>query len=114
MKAGVYSPTGFCARSVSTSCIPCDPGLPGGRDACIPSSEYPAPSTFKGKIGQGVATPLGNATNALPTGNNTGTLPPPPTGLAGQQTQTQQTTAHHHKGSNTGASTSTGSNSTGH
>ncbi len=35
--------------------------------------------------------------------------------LAGQQPQTQQTTGHHHhKGSNTGASTSTGSNSTGH
>jgi hypothetical protein len=114
---------------------------------------------------------LPNATNALPPGNSTGTLPPgsiikvppgtigsatnpPPTNnntgnpiamkssdnppgcskkdpiplnctlnpfnnllsnkAQPQQTQTQQTTAHHHKGSNTGASTSTGSNSTGH
>jgi hypothetical protein len=114
---------------------------------------------------------LPNATNALPPGNSTGTLPPgsifkvppgtigsatnlPPTNnntgnpiamkssdnppgcskkdpiplnctlnpfnnllsnkAQPQQTQTQQTTAHHHKGSNIGASTSTGSNSTGH
>jgi hypothetical protein len=54
-----------------------------------------------------------NLTNALPTGNNTGTSPPAlklsQPSLAGQQPQTH----HHHKGSSTGASTST-SNSTGH
>jgi hypothetical protein len=58
-----------------------------------------------------------NHTNALPTSNNTGTTPPSlklsQPSLAGQQTQTQQTTGHHHKVSNTGASTS-GGNSTGH
>jgi len=60
--AGAYSPTGFCVRIDRTSCTPCDPGLPGGRDTCIPSSDWPAPAAFKNKIGQGVATPLGNAT----------------------------------------------------
>lgn len=60
-----------------------------------------------------------NHTNALPTGNNTSTPPPAlklsQPSLAGQQPQTQQTTGHHHhKGSSTGASTSAGSNSTGH
>jgi hypothetical protein len=58
-----------------------------------------------------------NRTNALPTGNNTSTQPPAlklsQPSLAGQQLQTQQTTGHHHKGSNTSASSSTG-NSTGH
>ena len=60
-----------------------------------------------------------NHTNALPTGNNTSTPPPAlklsQPSLAGQQPQTQQTTGHHHhNGSSTGASTSAGSNSTGH
>ena len=59
-----------------------------------------------------------NHTNALPTGNNNSTPPPAlklsQPSLAGQQPQTQQTTGHHHKGSSTGASTSAGSNSTGH
>jgi hypothetical protein len=58
-----------------------------------------------------------NHTNALSIGNNASTPPPAlklsQPSLAGQQPQTQQTTGHHHKGSNTGASTSTGSNSTG-
>jgi len=60
-----------------------------------------------------------NHTNALPTGNNTSTPPPAlklsQPSLAGQQPQTQQTTGHHHhNGGSTGASTSAGSNSTGH
>ncbi len=59
-----------------------------------------------------------NHTNALPAGNNTSTPPPAlklsQPSLAGQQLQTQQTTKPHHEGSSTGASTSAGSNSTGH
>jgi hypothetical protein len=69
-------------------------------------------------LGNIIKAPVNN-TNALPTGNNTSTPPPALTlsqqSLAGQQPQTQQTTGHHHhKGSSIGASTSTGSNSTGH
>jgi hypothetical protein len=118
--AGAYSPTGFCVRSVSTSCIPCDSGLPGGRDACIPSSDWPAPSTFKNKVGLGAATPLGNATNAPPTGSNTGTPPPPPTkqvgpgcGLGTDNSTCSTSTPNPqpiHKGSNQGPSTSSSNN----
>ena len=85
---------------------------------------------------------IGSATNPPPTNNNTGNpiamtssdnppgcskkIPIPPNctlnpfnnsaanKAESQQTQTQQTTGHHHKGINTGASTPTGSNSTGH
>jgi len=124
--AGVYSPTGFCTRIDRANCIPCDPGLPGGRDTCIPTTEWPAPSTFKNKVGVGVASPLGKAMNAPPTGNNTGTPPPPPTKQVGPgcgpgtdnstcsstSTLNPQST---HKGNNQGPSTSTSNgNSTGH
>ena len=71
------------------------------------------PSNTTGTLGNIIKVPV-NRTNALAAGNNTGTTPPalklsqPST--AGQQ----QTTGHpHHKGSNTGASTSSG-NSTSH
>lgn len=88
---GVYSPTGYCSGSSHTTCIPCDPGLPA--NDCVPTSDWPLPSnTFTGKIGQGVASPLGNATNLGTTG-------------------TQQIPAgvQHHKGTS-----SAGSNSTSH
>jgi hypothetical protein len=85
---------------------------------------------------------IGSATNPPPTNNNTGNpiamtssdnppgcskkIPIPPNctlnpfnnsaaaANKAEQIQTQQSTGHHHKGSNTGASTPTGSNSTSH
>ena len=73
IRGGASSPTGYCSRFATTTCIPCDPGLPGGRDNCIPTSDWPPPSTFKNNIGPG----LGTATNGLrtaapiPSGNAT-------------------------------------------
>jgi hypothetical protein len=78
----------------------------------LPSSN----GTGTPSLGSIIRTPV-NHTKALPTNNNTGTPPAlklSQPSLAGQQPKMQQTTGHHHKGSNTGASTSTGSNSTGH
>jgi len=68
----------------------------------------------KASLGNIIKAPV-NHTSALPTGNYTSTQPPAlklsQPSLAGQQ---QTTGHHHHKGSSTGASTSAGSNSTGH
>jgi hypothetical protein len=77
----------------------------------VGSAINPSNTIGTASIGNIIKVPL-NHTNALPTGNNTGTPPlalklSQPS-LAGQQPQTQQTTGHHHKGSNTGASTSSG------
>lgn len=41
VSAKSFSPTGWCKRGATTTCIPCDPGLPGGRDMCVPSSQVP-------------------------------------------------------------------------
>jgi hypothetical protein len=77
----------------------------------VGSAINPSNTTGTASLGNIIKVPL-NHTNALPTGNNTGTPPPAlklsQPSLAGQQPQTQQTTGHHHKGSNTGASTSSG------
>jgi hypothetical protein len=109
-----------------------------GSGVVAPGNLTNAPPSNTGKT-TGVLNPPANLTNAVPTNNSTGTSPPisvikvtPGTignatnpssntsalklsPLTGQhQPQTQQTTGHHHhKGSSTGASTSTG-NSTGH
>jgi hypothetical protein len=81
----------------------------------IGSATNPSNNTGTASLGNIIKVPV-NHTNALPTGNNSSTPPPAlklsQPSLAGQQPQMQQTT-HHHKGSSTGASTSTG-NSTGH
>jgi hypothetical protein len=80
----------------------------------VGSATNPSNTTGTASLGNIIKVPV-NHTNSLPTGNNTSTPPPAlklsQPSLPGQQ---QQTTAHHHKGSNTGASTSTGSNSTSH
>ncbi len=77
----------------------------------IGSATNPSNNTGTASLVNIIKVPV-NHTNALPTGNNTGTTPPAlklsQPSLAGQQTQTQQTTGHNHKGSNTGASTSSG------
>jgi len=98
--AGVYSPTGYCVRSNHVNCTPCDPGLPGGKDTCIPSGEWPPSATLPltgsntstiTKLPPGAFKPTGNLTNVLP----------------GHQ---------HHKGETTSskASISGNKNSTGH
>jgi len=118
-------PPGVNALPNATNALP--PGnstgtLPPGSIIKVPpgtvgSATNPSNTTGTASLGNIIKVPV-NHTNVLPTGNNTGTAPPAlklsqPT-LAGQQPQTQQTTGHHHhKGSNTGASTSDG-NSTGH
>ena len=111
-------------------------GLPSRVGNALP------PGNNTGTLGEtNTFNPIRNATNTLPpSGNNTGNpismtssdnppgcskkVPIPPNCTLNpfnnsasnkaqpQQTQTQQTTGHHHKGSSTGASTSTG-NSTG-
>jgi hypothetical protein len=86
LSGGAYSPTGYCVRNNPSACLPCDPGLPGGQQTCIPSSEWPPSISLP--LGGKVAPPLGSiikvspgTTNALPTTNNgtggnaTGTLP---------------------------------------
>ncbi len=112
--------------------------LPNATNALPPSnstSTLPPGSIIKVPPGT-----IGSATNPPPTNNNTGNpiamkssdnppgcskkIPIPPNctlnpfnnsaSNKAEQTQTQQTTGHHHKGSNTGASTSNGNNSTGH
>jgi len=115
--ARAYSPTGYCARNNPTTCLPCDPGLPGGKEMCIPTSQWPPLMAF----------PLaGNATNP---GNNTGTITkvfpgifkptcnttnasPQPTLLAKQPSSGH----HHHKGGGqtSTSSSSSNTNSTGH
>jgi hypothetical protein len=37
------SPTGYCVPFIKTTCVPCDPGLPGAN--CVPQSEWPPAST---------------------------------------------------------------------
>jgi hypothetical protein len=37
------SPTGYCVPLIKTTCVPCDPGLPGAN--CVPQSEWPPAST---------------------------------------------------------------------
>ena len=80
----------------------------------VGSATNPSNNTGTASLGNIIKAPV-NHTNALPTGNNTSTPPPAlklsQPSLAGQQ---QTTGHHHHKGSSTGASTSAGSNSTGH
>jgi hypothetical protein len=98
-RAGVYSPTGGCSTTSRTTCIPCDPGIPGS--ACVPSGKWPTPPSGLTTAGR-----LGNLTNALTTGNNTSTSHPPLTPLAKQPSG-----PHHHKVTSTSP---TGSNSTGH
>ena len=82
----------------------------------IGSATNPSNNTGTASLGNIIKVPV-NHTNTLPTGNNTSTPPPAlklsQPSLTGQQPQTQQTTGHHHKGSNTGASPTNG-NSTGH
>jgi len=83
----------------------------------VGSATNPSNNTGTASLGNIIKAPV-NHTNALPAGNNTSTPPPAlklsQPSLAGQQLQTQQTTKPHHEGSSTGASTSAGSNSTGH
>jgi len=104
--AGVYSPTGYCVRSNHVTCTPCDPGLPGGKDTCIPSGEWP-PSASLPLTGNNTSTITKLPPGAFkPTGNLTNS----PTGplLAKQPTSSGH---QHHKGS----TSSTGNtNSTGH
>jgi hypothetical protein len=120
-KSGVYSPTGGCSTSSKSQCIPCDPGIP--TPYCIPSSDWPA-GLRTAVNPTGVVAPLGNLTNAPPTGSNTGTPPPPPPTKQvgpgcgpGTDNSTCSTSTHNplpiQKGSNLGSSTSSG-NSTGH
>ena len=98
-RAGVYSPTGGCSTTSRTTCIPCDPGIPGS--ACVPSGKWPTPPSGLTTAGR-----LGNLTNAITTGNNTITSHPPLTPLAKQPSG-----PHHHKVTSTSP---TGSHSTGH
>jgi hypothetical protein len=35
------SPTGYCVRDIVTTCVPCDPGLPGGDARCTSNNEWP-------------------------------------------------------------------------
>jgi hypothetical protein len=111
--ARAYSPTGYCTRNNPTTCLPCDPGLPGGKEMCIPTSQWPSLTAFPlagnatspgnntgtiTKVLPGIFKPTGNATNASP----------PPTLLAKHPSSGH----HHHKGSTSSSSSNT--NSTGH
>lgn len=115
--ARAYSPTGYCARNNPTTCLPCDPGLPGGKEMCIPTSQWPPLTSFPlagnatspgnntgtiTKVIPGIFKPIGNSTNALP----------PPTLLAKQPSSGH----HHHQagGQTSTSSSSSNSNSTGH
>jgi hypothetical protein len=89
IRGGAFSPTGYCSRFATTTCIPCDPGLPGGRDNCIPTSDWPPPSTFKNNIGPGLGTATNRLGNApIPSGNATNSGN---TGIVGPLQQLPQT-----------------------
>jgi len=116
--ARAYSPTGYCARNNPTTCLPCDPGLPGGKEMCIPTSQWPS---LMAVPLAGNATNPGNNTGTItkvlpgifkPTGNATNASSPPPTLLAKQPSSGH----HHHKGGGQTSTSSSGSNtnSTGH
>jgi hypothetical protein len=79
----------------------------------VGSATNPSNNTGTPSFGNIIKVPV-NHTNALPTGNKT--APSPPNNATGQSVGPQPLPIihHHHKGSNTGASTSTGGNSTGH
>jgi hypothetical protein len=50
------SPTGSCVPFIRTSCIPCDPGLPGAN--CIPESEWPPLQTTETASPEGGKSPI--------------------------------------------------------
>ena len=50
------SPTGSCVPFIRTSCIPCDPGLPGAN--CVPESEWPPVQTTDTGSPEGGKSPI--------------------------------------------------------
>jgi hypothetical protein len=55
-QSSAVSPTGYCASSIRTSCIPCDPGLPVAD--CTPASEWPPVLSADEGLAQGTQPPL--------------------------------------------------------
>jgi hypothetical protein len=55
-QSSTVSPTGYCASSIRTSCIPCDPGLPVAN--CTPASEWPPVLSTGEGLAQGTQPPL--------------------------------------------------------
>jgi hypothetical protein len=130
---GTYSPTGYCVRSNHYTCLPCDPGLPSGRDTCIPGSEWPGPTSFKNNTGSSpppvniVKAPAVTTTQTCPDGSqpdssgkcpttnpssNTNNLPPnkpPPSG--GSSSSNTGGSGNSNNNNNGGGSSSSGTSS---